>query len=79
MFRFYLLYPRGYLMVRYIVASDTFYVNHVQDGFINILNEGSPDPEYYYFSSLDSANKIASKINSSGDEENIGIFKVIPF
>lgn len=65
-------------MVRYIVASDSFYVTHVQDDFISLLNEGKPDPEYYHFSSLDSANKIASKINSNGDDRHIGYFKVIP-
>ena len=65
-------------MVRYIVSSDTFYVNHVQGDFINLLNEGSPDPEYYHFSQLASATKIADKINSEGDTEELGVFKVIP-
>lgn len=66
------------MLSRYIVASDSFYVNHVQDDFINILNEGSLNPEYYHFSQLASATKIADKINSEGDTEELGVFKVIP-
>ena len=65
------------MVSRYIVASNSFYVNHVQDDFINIINEGNPDPEYYHFSQLASATKIADKINSEGDTEELGVFKVI--
>lgn len=48
-------------MVRYIVASDSFYVNSVDNGFIHL--EGNPEPEYYHFSSKESADQVAFRLN----------------
>lgn len=62
-------------MSYFIVTSNSYYVNHVQDSFINLLNEGNPNPEYYRFNSLDSANKIALRLNEA-IAENDEIFTV---
>ena len=64
-------------MSYFIVASDSYYVNHVQDGYINLLNEGNPHPEYYHFSSIDSANRVALQLNESLAEDD-DIFTVSP-
>ena len=61
------IYPKGNIMSHFIVASDSFYVNSVDNGFIHLLNEGNPEPEYYHFSSKESADRITLRLNESLD------------
>ena len=61
------LNPKEIIMSHFIVASDSFYVNSVDNGFIHLLNEGNPEPEYYHFSSKESADRITLRLNESLD------------
>lgn len=63
MIRILFIYPKEIIMSHFIVASDSFYVNSVDNGFIHLLNEGNPEPEYYHFSSKESADRIVVRLN----------------